>query len=397
MEKAVRTTCPYCGVGCGVSATLTAARTVTIKGDEAHPANSGRLCSKGTHLGETVGLEGRLLYPEIAGERVAWDTAIAHVAARFADTIAEHGPDSVAFYVSGQLLTEDYYVANKLMKGFIGTANIDTNSRLCMASAVAAHNRAFGEDVVPCSYSDLDEAELIVLVGSNTAWCHPIVWQRIEAARAARGTKLVVIDPRRTETAERADLHLAICPDGDVALFNRLLAAMQARGALDADYMGARVATPDGFWEGLDAGGDDGLDDATRDAFFARSRAVPLREAAGEISADLIIPYPPGIPVIAPGDVIETIDSRPVAEVARAILQGTSAGAHSRPWLARNALLQGEGTASRLGLRRGASVREVVVSYPGGEAVRVLPPQPDGEDRRVPHRPPGVRGEPVGE
>ncbi|CAN5232827.1 nitrate reductase [soil metagenome] len=251
MTKTVRTTCPSCGVGCGVSATLTAARTVTIKGDGAHPANMGRLCSKGTHLGETVGLEGRLLYPEIGGERVDWDTAIGHVAEQFAATIAQHGPDSVAFYVSGQLLTEDYYVANKLMKGFIGTANIDTNSRLCMASAVAAHNRAFGEDVVPCSYSDLDEADLIVLVGSNTAWCHPIIWQRIEAARTARGTKLVVIDPRRTETAERADLHLPISPDGDVALFNRLLAAMRDRGLTDEAFLADRVSVPEDFWEQL--------------------------------------------------------------------------------------------------------------------------------------------------
>jgi assimilatory nitrate reductase catalytic subunit len=211
-KAAIRTACPYCGVGCGISAIKTGARSVEIKGDATHPANRGKLCSKGTHLGETVSLEGRLLYPEIAGQRASWDAALALVAQRFLDTIARHGPDSVAFYVSGQLLTEDYYVANKLMKGFIGSSNIDTNSRLCMASAVAAHNRAFGEDVVPCSYSDLDEADLIVLVGSNTAWCHPVVWQRIEAAREARGTKLVVIDPRRTETAERADLHLPICP-----------------------------------------------------------------------------------------------------------------------------------------------------------------------------------------
>ena len=271
----VRTTCAYCGVGCGVAATPTGARSALIRGDAAHPANSGRLCSKGTHLGETIGLEGRLLYPEIGGRRVGWDAAIAHVADRFSATIAAHGPDSVAFYVSGQLLTEDYYVANKLMKGFIGSANIDTNSRLCMASAVAAHNRAFGEDVVPCSYADLEAAELIVLVGSNTAWCHPIVWQRIEAARAATGAKLVVIDPRRTETAERADLHLPVRPDGDIALFNRLLADLRARGVLDEAFLRDRVATPDGFWETLDTGGDDGLDAADRAAFFDLFAASP--------------------------------------------------------------------------------------------------------------------------
>ncbi len=249
--NAIRTTCPYCGVGCGISARVTGDRSVEIAGDEAHPANRGKLCSKGTHLGETVGLEGRLLHPEIGGKRTDWDEALALVAARLKNTIAEHGPDSVAFYVSGQLLTEDYYVANKLMKGFIGSANIDTNSRLCMASAVAAHGRAFGEDVVPVRYDDLDRAELILLVGSNTAWCHPVIWQRIETARAQHGTKLVVIDPRRTETAEQADLHIAVAPDGDVALFNALLLAMRDRGLLDEAYLADHVAVPDAFWEQL--------------------------------------------------------------------------------------------------------------------------------------------------
>ena len=245
----IRTTCAYCGVGCGIAATVTGDRTVSIKGDPEHPANYGKLCSKGTHLGETVGLEGRLLHPMIGEDRAGWDTALDLVATRMRDTIAAHGPDSVAFYVSGQLLTEDYYVANKLIKGFVGTANIDTNSRLCMASAVAAHNRAFGEDVVPCTYDDLDAADLILLVGSNTAWCHPVIWQRIEAAREVRGTKLVVIDPRRTETAEQADLHIALPPDGDVGLFAALLAEMRARGQVDEEYLDRHVATPVGFWD----------------------------------------------------------------------------------------------------------------------------------------------------
>lgn len=258
----VRTTCPYCGVGCGIVASRKGPREVEIKGDTAHPANAGRLCSKGTHLGETVRLEGRLLYPMIGETRVTWDMALDDVAARLADTVANYGPDSVAFYVSGQLLTEDYYVANKLMKGFIGSGNIDTNSRLCMASAVAAHNRAFGEDMVPCTYADLDAAELILLVGSNTAWCHPVIWQRIEAARERTGAKLVVIDPRRTETAERADLHVAIAPDGDVALFNALLAAMAVRGKLDADYLAAHCEVPDGLIAGLDPAAH-GIDPAT--------------------------------------------------------------------------------------------------------------------------------------
>ncbi|MFM5907098.1 MAG: molybdopterin-dependent oxidoreductase [Novosphingobium sp.] len=252
--REVRTTCAYCGVGCGIRATVTGERSVTIKGDAEHPANFGKLCSKGTHLGETIGLEGRLLTPMIGDRQAAWDEALDLAAAKMRECIAEHGPDSVAFYVSGQLLTEDYYVANKLMKGFIGSGNIDTNSRLCMASAVAAHNRAFGEDVVPCTYDDLDDADLILLVGSNTAWCHPVIWQRIEATRARRGTKLVVIDPRRTETAEQADLHVAIAPDGDVALFNALLAEMANRGLTDA----GDCDVPAGFWADLPC--DHGID-----------------------------------------------------------------------------------------------------------------------------------------
>ncbi|MEH6756296.1 MAG: nitrate reductase [Parasphingorhabdus sp.] len=275
------TTCPYCGVGCGIKADVVGDREVVIKGDADHPANFGRLCSKGTHLAETVSLEGRLLHPEIGAEQVEWDEALNLVATRFADTVREHGPDSVAFYVSGQLLTEDYYVANKLMKGFIGSGNIDTNSRLCMASAVAAHNRAFGEDVVPCSYDDLEAADLILLVGSNTAWCHPVIWQRIEKARSERGTKLVVIDPRLTETAERADLHLPICPDGDVALFNALLAEMMTRGALDEGYLRDHVDAPDQFWNGLEgdaeaAGIDPALLDQLADLVVAHPKMVTL-------------------------------------------------------------------------------------------------------------------------
>ncbi len=252
----VRTTCAYCGVGCGIVATPAGGRSVQIAGDPDHPANAGRLCSKGTHLGETVGLEGRLLHPMIGRKRATWDKALDLVAKRFRDTIAQHGPNSVAFYVSGQLLTEDYYVANKLMKGFIGSANIDTNSRLCMSSAVAGHMRAFGEDIVPASYDDLDAADLIVLVGSNTTWCHPVVYQRIMAARERRGTKLVVIDPRRTETADEADLHLAIRPGSDVALMNGLLAWCRAQGLLDDAYLAAHVATPENFWDTLGEGSD---------------------------------------------------------------------------------------------------------------------------------------------
>lgn len=232
-----RTTCPYCGVGCGVLATLQEDGSVAIKGDQQHPANYGRLCSKGSALGETLSLDDRLLYPEIAGHRARWDEALDLVAQRFTETIAEHGPESVAFYGSGQLLTEDYYVANKLMKGFIGAANIDTNSRLCMASSVAGHIRAFGSDTVPGTYEDLEEADLVVLVGSNMTWCHPVLFQRLMMARERRGTRIVVIDPRRTVTAEAADLHLAIAPDSDVALFAGLLDHLDRMGLGNGAYV----------------------------------------------------------------------------------------------------------------------------------------------------------------
>ena len=175
MCKEVKTTCPYCGVGCGIIATTGEEGDVTIKGDPDHPANFGRLCSKGTALAETLDLESRLLEPEVYGEKVEWSAALDTVADGFRQVIQKYGPDAVAFYVSGQLLTEDYYAANKLMKGFIGSANIDTNSRLCMSSAVAAYKRAFGTDTVPCSYDDIEQARLITLVGSNTAWCHPVI------------------------------------------------------------------------------------------------------------------------------------------------------------------------------------------------------------------------------
>ena len=233
-----RTTCPYCGVGCGILASADG----SVKGDPDHPANFGRLCSKGSALGETIDLHGRLLQPKIAGQDSDWDTALDLVADSFAKAVTEHGPDSVAFYVSGQLLTEDYYVANKLMKGFIGSANIDTNSRLCMASSVAGHKRAFGTDTVPGTYSDLEEADLIVLVGSNLAWCHPVLYQRIAAAKETRpGLRVVNIDPRRTATSELADLHLGIKPDGDVALFNGLLAHLADSGAIYQSYVGRHV------------------------------------------------------------------------------------------------------------------------------------------------------------
>jgi assimilatory nitrate reductase catalytic subunit len=250
MTSPTKTTCPYCGVGCGVIATPDGKGGADIAGDPDHPANFGKLCSKGSALGETLGLEERLLQPMIRCgngklEAVAWSDALDHVAGRLQHIIAKHGQDAVAFYLSGQLLTEDYYVANKLMKGFIGTANVDTNSRLCMASSVAGHRRAFGSDTVPATYDDLDRADLLVLVGSNAAWCHPVLFQRMLTNRQERGARVVVIDPRRTATSEDADLFLGLKPGSDTALFCGLLVYLADNGALDHGYIAA-------FTSGLD-------------------------------------------------------------------------------------------------------------------------------------------------
>lgn len=234
----VRSTCAYCGVGCGVDVTVTDGKATGVNGSEDHPANFGRLCVKGTHLIDTLDESTRLLTPELFGHQVSWSKAIQAVADTFADTIAQYGRDSVAFYVSGQLLTEDYYVANKLMKGYIGSGNIDTNSRLCMSSAVSAYKRAFGEDVVPCSYRDLEQTDLLILIGSNAAWTHPVLFQRIERARQINPHfKLVVIDPRETPTSLSADLYLSIKPGTDGALYNGLLNYVANEKKLDTDFI----------------------------------------------------------------------------------------------------------------------------------------------------------------
>lgn len=240
-----QTTCAYCGVGCGVEAKVDEkTRSIEVIGCGDHPSNFGRLCSKGSALDQTIGLpEGgefghRLLSPYIDGKKASWDDALDKVAHGFKDIIEKYGKDSVAFYVSGQLLTEDYYVANKLMKGFIGSANIDTNSRLCMSSSVSGHKRAFGTDTVPGCYEDFENADLITLVGSNTAWCHPVLFQRIKAYKEANpNVKLVVIDPRRTQTCDIADLHLPLKPGTDVNLFNGLLAYLADHQKLDQNFI----------------------------------------------------------------------------------------------------------------------------------------------------------------
>jgi assimilatory nitrate reductase catalytic subunit len=241
-----QTTCPYCGVGCGVDVEVTVSQSgstdsvgMQVNATPEHPANYGRLCVKGSKLAETNGQGNRLLEPEIGGQQVPWREAIEHVASGFKSIVQQHGPEAVAFYVSGQLLTEDYYVANKLMKGYIGSANIDTNSRLCMSSAVAGYKRAFGADAVPCCYEDLEQTELLVFVGSNAAWTHPVLYQRIERAKKLNPSmKVVVIDPRRTATCELADLHLALKPGSDVAIFNGLFRFIATNDSyIDRDFV----------------------------------------------------------------------------------------------------------------------------------------------------------------
>lgn len=242
--KTTDSTCPYCGVGCGVTATVqtgTLGQKVTVTGNIHHPANFGKLCIKGSNLADTLGLESRVLQPMIGRkeqrEKSDWDTVTTKIAEKFQHCIDQYGRESVAFYVSGQLLTEDYYVVNKFVKGYLGTANIDTNSRLCMSSAVAAHKRAFGEDIVPASYEDFEHTNMVVLVGSNTAWCHPVLYQRIMKAKEERDLFVVVIDPRFTATCEAADLHLPILPGQDVALFNGLLQYLYQNGKADVDFV----------------------------------------------------------------------------------------------------------------------------------------------------------------
>ena len=268
----VRTTCPYCGVGCGIEVTP-GDGLMRLAGDKHHPANFGRLCSKGAGIGETLGSEGRLLEPEVQGRPVSWDEALDTVTRGFQRIIDAEGPDAVAFYVSGQLLTEDYYVANKLMKGYIGSANIDTNSRLCMASSVAGHKRAFGSDTVPGNYQDLELADLIVLTGSNLAWCHPVLFQRIVNARRRNPRlKIAVIDPRRTATCDIADLHLALTPGSDTLLFNGLLVYLNSQGMIDQRFVSTHT---------------EGLEDALASAHEVAPNTATVARHCGLATADL--------------------------------------------------------------------------------------------------------------
>jgi len=242
--RETRSVCCYCGTGCGVIIEHEGDRIVGVRGDRTHPANFGRLCTKGSTLHLTTGAAGRARHPEMrdargaARRRVGWDLALDTAAGRFADVIRRHGPDAVAFYVSGQLLTEDYYVFNKLARALVGTNNIDSNSRLCMSSAVAGYKATLGADSVPCSYEDLAAADHLLIAGSNTAWAHPIVFRRIEDAKKANpALTITVVDPRRTETAEFADLHLQIAPGSDLLLYNAMLHVLLWEDLVDRDFI----------------------------------------------------------------------------------------------------------------------------------------------------------------
>lgn len=250
--RVTRSTCPYCGVGCGVLIESRGARIVGVRGDPDHPANHGRLCTKGStlHLSAEPSRQAatRLLQPMLRHDRASppattsWDAALDHTAQRLADIVQRHGPQAVGFYVSGQLLTEDYYVLHKLARGLIGTPHIDSNSRLCMSSAVVGYKQTLGADAVPTCYEDLDHADCVFIAGSNTAWAHPVLFRRLEAARARRPSmRVIVVDPRRTDTASVADLHLALQPGTDVMLWHGLLHLMIRHGWIDADYLAAHT------------------------------------------------------------------------------------------------------------------------------------------------------------
>jgi assimilatory nitrate reductase catalytic subunit len=268
--RTVKAACPYCGTGCGVVIEARGERIIAVRGDVDHPSSRGRLCPKGQALAatatEAVLRHTRLLHPLLrAGRgdeprRVAWSTALDVAADRFAEAIAEHGPDSVAFYVSGQLLSEDYYAFNKLARALVGTNNIDSNSRLCMSSAVVAYRRTLGADGPPCSYQDLDHADCVFVIGANPAAAHPVLFGRLLESKRVRGAKLVVVDPRRSETAAAADLHLALAPGTDLYLLVALLGVMLRDGLID---------------ESLVAAGTVGFDATARQA-----RGLSLTEAA---------------------------------------------------------------------------------------------------------------------
>ncbi|MDP3723694.1 MAG: nitrate reductase [Candidatus Omnitrophota bacterium] len=280
-----KSVCPYCGVGCGVLVGSKEGRVLKVRGDPNHPANYGLLCGKGATLpqmvspparqpeagpsgagialgdplagGEMVRTPDRLIYPMMRRtradqfQRVSWEAACERIAAQWRRILHDHGPNAVAFYISGQLLTEDYYVVNKFAKGFLGTNNVDSNSRLCMASAVSGYVTSLGADAPPGCYADIELADCFLLVGSNTAACHPVTFQRIRRRKLAapNRVKVIVVDPRRTRTAEIADLYLPIQPGTDVALLNAMLHVLIRQGLMDQPFIQQRTTG----WEGLQA------------------------------------------------------------------------------------------------------------------------------------------------
>ena len=254
-KNEIKTTCSYCGVGCGIIVKKDINNKVLVEGDKDHPVNKGMLCSKGMNLHYVVNdTSDRILYPEMRWnrsyprERVSWDDALDRAANVFKSIIKKYGPDSVGFYVSGQSLTEEYYIANKLTKGFLGTNNIDTNSRLCMSSAVVGYKKTFGEDSVPISYADIELADCFLITGANPAWCHPILFRRIEKHKEENpDVKIIVIDPRKTDSANFADLHLQLIPGTDIILYNAIGRVLFEKGLIDKDFIKNYTEGFDGY------------------------------------------------------------------------------------------------------------------------------------------------------
>ncbi|MRI00189.1 molybdopterin-dependent oxidoreductase [Kriegella sp. EG-1] len=244
-KKTEKTICSYCGVGCGILVDIDHKGVIKVEGDADYPSNKGMLCSKGRNLNYVAqDISDRILHPQMRWSRnhplqkVTWDTAIDRAAAVFKSIIDKHGPNSVGFYVSGQCLTEEYYLANKITKGFIGTNNIDTNSRLCMSSAVVGYKKTVGEDSVPISYEDIELADTFLIAGANPAWCHPILYRRLEQRKTDNPeVKVIVVDPRKTQTAAAADLHLQILPGTDVILFNAIARWLIDKRKIDKNFI----------------------------------------------------------------------------------------------------------------------------------------------------------------
>src|SRR5919108_3927369 len=248
---ATRTLCPYCGVGCGLVAQVREGRLEAVEGDSVYPVNRGRTCRKPLELPAAVHSRDRATVlllrdsREARFETAGWDDVLPDLAARLRSIVARDGPDAIAFYISGQLLTEDYYAVNKLAKGFLGCNNVDSNSRLCMSSAVAGYAGAFGYDGPPPAYADLEFAECLLLLGTNAAACHPIVWSRIRERRPF----VIVADPRATTTAAAAELHLPLRPGTDLALLNAMLFVIDAEGLVDEAFVGRHTSG----WEAVRA------------------------------------------------------------------------------------------------------------------------------------------------